>query len=81
MRGSLYNLACGLAQHDRLAARDAQATAMTFSIVFDPAVESLLRLSRQTGKAETVRLSNHKLDGYTLPGGTGDLFKFPSGPK
>ena len=48
--------------------------------MFDPAVKRVLRLSRHTGKVETLTVHPTKGLAVTLPGGTGDLFKFDTGP-
>ena len=55
--------------------KTAEETAGNISLRFDEKVISLERLNRKTGKFETVPLSNHQLNHYRLPGGTGDLFK------
>ena len=52
---------------------------MTFIVTFDSSVTELLRLNRITGRDELVPLDNHTLS-ITLPGGTGDLFKYDTGP-
>lgn len=52
--------------------------ALSFSINFDSSVNSLWLLNRLTGVAEQVTLTNHTLN-WTLPGGTGDLFKYDNG--
>jgi len=55
-------------------------TRLTFRLVFDPAVRSILRLDRETGKTQRLTISN-PAEGLTvtLPGGTGDLFKIGEG--
>jgi len=53
---------------------------LTFRIVFDPSVKAVLRLSRRTGKVEKLAVDPKKGLAVTLPGGTGDLFKFDTGP-
>ena len=58
--------------------QSAASQSLSFSIEFDESVSELLRLSRETGAQETVGLSNHVLN-VTLPGGTGDLFKYDTG--
>ena len=50
----------------------------TFNVTFDSSINSLLRLSRQTGEPQRVPLSNHVLN-LTIMGGTGDLFKYDTG--
>jgi uncharacterized protein (DUF2141 family) len=52
----------------------AAATAGSVTITFDSSVNTIERINRQTGVRETVTLTNHALSGYSLPGGTGDLF-------
>jgi hypothetical protein len=54
-------------------------TALSFIVTFDSSVNELLRLSRFTGHEEVVPLTNHTLT-IELPGGTGDLFKYNTGP-
>ncbi len=54
-----------------------QAT-LTLTVTFDSTISSLLRLNRTTGQQEIVSLTNHALT-LTLPGGTGDLFKYNNG--
>ena len=76
--GQRYFMLTNLYQH---AHRSADETAVTFRITFDPKVRALLRLSRETGKVERLKIDN-AADGLTLtlPGGTGDLFKYDTGP-
>ena len=57
-----------------------QQRALTFHVMFDPAVNKVLRLSRSTGKVDTLAVDPKKGLAVTLPGGTGDLFKFDTGP-
>lgn len=61
---------------------DASMTAaqaeLSFQIIFDDQVNKILRLNRLTGEQEVLSLNNHTLD-LTLPGGTGDLFKYDTG--
>ena len=59
-------------------ANDSASDAVDFQIQFDSSVNSLLRLNRETGLDEVVPLANHRLN-VTLPGGTGDLFKYNTG--
>jgi hypothetical protein len=56
----------------------AAATSLDFTIDFDTSVTELLRLNRLTGKQELIVLNSNTLD-FTLPGGTGDLFKYNDG--
>lgn len=53
-------------------------TALSFTLTFDSGINSLLWLNRLTGEQEVVNLVNHQLV-WTLPGGTGDLFKYNTG--
>ncbi|MCP4642532.1 MAG: hypothetical protein GY851_18960 [bacterium] len=57
---------------------DAQSTAGAITIQFTYAVTELQRVNRTTGEVDPVPLCNHQLNHYVLPGGTGDLFRFPS---
>lgn len=57
---------------------DAAAAAVSFTITFDSAVDTIWRLNRLTGLVEQINLTNSILN-LTLPGGTGDLFKFGDG--
>ncbi len=56
----------------------AEAASLSFMITFDSSVSSIWRLNRLTGLSEEILLSNHSLF-WTLPGGTGDLFKYDNG--
>ena len=56
----------------------AEDASLSFILTFDSGVESIWRLNRITGLAEEIELSNHMLH-LTLPGGTGDLFKYDNG--
>lgn len=51
------------------------ATRVTLS--FHPSVKSIQRLRRDTGRVEAIPVNEHY--SFTLPGGTGDLFKFNTG--
>jgi hypothetical protein len=53
-------------------------TALDFIIEFDSSIDSIWRLNRLTGEAEEIALVDHILN-LTLPGGTGDLFKYDNG--
>jgi hypothetical protein len=62
------------------------ATQQTIRLTFNfgsSGITSLQRLSRTTGKVETVSLTSNGTGGYyvdiTLDGGTGDLFKYKTG--
>ena len=59
-------------------ANDAVKDALEFEVQFDSTVNSLQRLDRLTGRDEVVPLTSHRLR-VTLPGGTGDLFKYSTG--
>lgn len=56
----------------------AEATTLTLEVTFDSSVESVWLLNRLTGLVEEIELTNHVLT-WTLPGGTGDLFKLGNG--
>lgn len=64
----LVNLSCG---PDKSSAQ----TAQSFSIDITPDVSHILRLNRRSGRWEKIMLKDGSLS-VTLPGGTGDLFKF-----
>jgi len=51
---------------------------LTVDITLDPAIQSLARLSRETGAVECMALDNGILR-LVLPGGTGDLFQLGDG--
>ncbi len=57
----------------------AAATSLTFFIDFDDTIDQLLMLNRLTGLAEVVPLKDHRLT-VILPGGTGNLYKYDTGP-
>jgi hypothetical protein len=57
---------------------DATQTSLGFTITFDNTVNSLWYVNRATGQVEQIDLVNHILN-WTLPGGTGDLFKYSNG--
>ena len=48
------------------------------SVTFDSSINSLQKIDRETGGIVTINLTNHVLN-LTLPGGTGDLFKYNTG--
>ncbi len=56
----------------------AGAATLSFGMTFDSSVNAILRLNRLTREPEKLVLSNHTLN-LTLPGGTGDLFKYDDG--
>jgi hypothetical protein len=51
-------------------------TAGAVTIRFSDSISKIERLNRYTGKFEMMHLCDHTLNQYTLPGGTGDLFRF-----
>lgn len=61
-------------------ARDLSASAgsLSFVLTFDEHVNSVWLLNSITGVAQEISLSNHVLN-WSLPGGTGDLFKYDNG--
>jgi hypothetical protein len=52
----------------------AAGTTASVTITFNSSLNSIQRINRSTGAKETVTLTNHALNSYSLPGGTGDLF-------
>ncbi len=54
------------------------ATALNFNVTFDSSVNTVWRLRRSDGVVESVAVPNNTLS-LTLPGGTGDLFKYDNG--
>ncbi len=60
------------------ASLSAAAASLSFSLTFDSTINEVLRLNRTTGAEELLPLTNHQLT-WTLPGGTGDLFKYNVG--
>lgn len=73
--GQRYFMLVNLNQGADLSAADA---ALTFVVTFDDAVNSIWLLNRATGLVEEIVLADHTLT-WTLPGGTGDLFKYGDG--
>ncbi len=51
---------------------------LTFDMMFDSSVNSLLWLNQSTGQQTVVPLNNHVLE-VVLPGGTGNLYKYNDG--
>ena len=51
---------------------------ITVAVKLDPTIQSLARLSRETGAVERIAIDNGTLR-LTLPGGTGDLFAVGEG--
>jgi hypothetical protein len=68
-----------LVNTNHAAGKDAASTAAAVSIQFNYEVTKLERLNRQTGKVDLIPLCENRLNHYVLPGGTGELFKFPNG--
>jgi hypothetical protein len=72
----------GLSDANATAAQTQQTIRLTFNFGTS-GITSLQRLSRTTGKVETVSLTSNGTGGYyvdiTLDGGTGDLFKYKTG--
>jgi hypothetical protein len=56
-------------------------TSLSFTLEFDASIDSILRLNRISGEPERVNLTAPITDRFdlTLPGGTGDLFKYDTG--
>ena len=52
--------------------------AKSCTIGFAPGITSLQKIDRRTGQVSTVSLSNNQLS-LTLPGGTGELYKYNTG--
>lgn len=73
--GQAYFMVTNLSNDHALS--ESQA-AETFTIAFAPGINSIYRLNRLSGAPERVDLNNHILS-LTLPGGTGDLFKYGDG--
>lgn len=73
--GNLYFMLTNVYHGTGLSAAE---TSLDFIIEFDSSVSELLRLNRLTGLQEIIPLVDHKLY-LTLPGGTGDLFKYNTG--
>ena len=76
--GQTCFMVTNLRQH---AHRTAAECAVRVRMVFDPTVKAILRLSRETGEVERLAI-NDTAQGLTvtIPGGTGDLFKYDTGP-
>lgn len=49
-----------------------------FTITFDSSVDSILSLDRDTHELHRIHLTNNQYT-FTLPGGTGDIFKYDDG--
>jgi len=52
---------------------------LSFVIDFDSSIDELLVLDRVTGREVLLPLADHQLS-VTLPGGTGNLYKYTTGP-
>ncbi len=61
------------------AGASASERTLAFTVKFAPEVKKLYRLNRINGKVESVDL-DHGVLRISLPGGTGDLFKYTAGP-
>ena len=70
-RGSRYLMLTNLWHGPAASAADRQ---VSVTLVVDPKVKTVGRLSRRTGKAESLAVSSGRLT-ITLPGGTGDLLR------
>lgn len=68
--GKAYIMVTNLWHGKGASAADRQAT---ITLEFDDSIKTVARLSRETGRAELLQLTDHSLT-ITLPGGTGDLF-------
>ncbi len=64
--------------NSRSRAVDQTALAMEVTLTFRRRVRALERLSRETGEVERIELDDHPFT-FSLPGGTGDLFKYATG--
>ena len=69
--GATYFMLTNL-QHTRTGS--AEEMTLRFTVHFEPGVRTVYRLSRTTGRVESLPVVGGKLK-LTLPGGTGDLFK------
>lgn len=74
--GQQYFMLTNLWHERDTSAADAQ---LSFVVDFDESVDELLMFDRLTGREVLVPLDNHRLQ-VTLPGGTGNLYKYPTGP-
>ncbi len=57
---------------------DDAGLATQVTLTFKDEVNAIERLSRETGKVETLKLKDHTFT-FKLPAGTGDLFKYTGG--
>jgi len=57
---------------------NASQAAVSITLQFDPSLDRVWRWNRLSGESEELMLNNGMLQ-LTLPGGTGDLFKFGDG--
>ena len=75
--GNRYFMLTNLFQRAETSAKDCE---LKFQITFDPATKEIYRLSRETGQVERLEIvDSDKGLLITLPGGTGDLFKYDNG--
>jgi len=56
---------------------DQERLALEVTLVFSEEVTGVERLNRETGEVEDISLNDHSFS-FSLPGGTGDLFKYAS---
>ena len=75
--GQRYFLVCNLWHSKDATAAERQ---LAFTLKFDPTIKTLQRLSRLTGKVEKLDVDPQEGLQIILPGGTGDLFKYDTGP-
>lgn len=66
----ITNTKCGYTQN-------ASAASQKITVQFKNDISYVDRLNRSTGTWDRINLTNNTLSNYTLPGGTGDLFKLP----
>ena len=71
--GGEYFMLTNLAQGPEMSAKDGE---VTFKVRFADGAATLYRLNRHTGNSEKVMDAGGKELTVTLPGGTGDLFKW-----
>jgi hypothetical protein len=60
-------------------ALSAAAATLNFNLTFDASVSTVWRLRRDTGVAEALTVPGSHILNISLPGGTGDLFKYDDG--
>ena len=71
--GGEYFMLTNLAQGPEMSAKEGE---VTFHVKFADGAAALYRLNRYTGKSEKVMNAGGRELAVTLPGGTGDLFKW-----